>query len=93
MLAVDLMHQMRKSIPIRRARALAEALTVDCERVPVETLATEIQSDVQHRWASLVDDPPESLRRAGGPSSSDSFRFDFLEFRAMPPLLPRRRRR
>ena len=44
----------------------------DGERVPIETLATEIQSDVQHPWASLVDDPPESLRRAGGPSSSDS---------------------
>src|SRR5439155_17594667 len=73
-LAIEFAHQVREPVAIRRARALAEALTVDCERMPVETLATEIQSDVQHSWASLLDDPPKSLRRAGSPSSSDSFR-------------------
>src|SRR5439155_21139586 len=73
-LAIEFAHAVRAPVAIRRARALAEALTVDCERMPVETLATEIQSDVQHSWASLLDDPPKSLRRAGSPSSSDSFR-------------------
>ena len=60
MLALDLAHQVRKPIPIRRARAYAEPLTVDGERLPVETLATEIQSDVQHQRPTLP-----STRRAG----------------------------
>ena len=74
MLALEAVHKMREPIAIRRAGALADPLTVSGERVPVETLATEIQSDVQHPWASFRDHPPESLRRAGGPSSSDSLR-------------------
>src|SRR5918994_7288149 len=75
--AIDAVSELRERVPIRRARALADQLTVGTERLPVHALATEIQSDVQHRWASLVDDPPESLRRAGGPSSSDSLRVKY----------------
>ena len=52
-IAVEATHQVREPIPIRRARAPADTLTVPGERLPVETLATQIQSDVQHPWASL----------------------------------------
>jgi hypothetical protein len=50
--ALEAASELRERV-IRRARALADQLTVGTERPPVQALATEIQSDVQHRGASF----------------------------------------
>jgi len=73
LLAGETVDEVRKAVTIGRASSGRGSLAIGEHGVPVETLAAEVESDVQHRWASFVVDRPECLR-PGGPSSSDSLR-------------------
>jgi hypothetical protein len=53
LLAAETVDEVSKAIMIGRASADRGWLTIGEQGMPVETLAAEIQSDVQHRWASF----------------------------------------
>jgi hypothetical protein len=52
-LAIEAADEVREPVAIRRTGIGTDRLAVDEQGVPVETLAAEIQSDVQHRGASF----------------------------------------
>src|SRR6266487_3482976 len=71
---VQSLHQRCQTIDVRRDRTSLTTIPVRQENVEVETLAAEIQSNVQHEHASsarALSRRAESARR-GGPPSWDS---------------------
>jgi hypothetical protein len=53
LLAVEAANEVSEPVAIRRARTDRRRLAIDQQRVPVETLATEVKSDTQHAGASF----------------------------------------
>src|SRR5262249_37292035 len=69
---IEPLSQTTKTVGVRRRRTNLHGRTLTVEQVEVETLATEIQTGVQHESGpplrKLLDDKPEPVTR-GGPSS------------------------
>jgi hypothetical protein len=53
LLAVEAADEVTKPVTIRRAGTDVHTLAVGKQSVPIETLAAEVKSDVQHLWASF----------------------------------------
>jgi hypothetical protein len=47
------LREMRQAVPVRRHRTLPDPLTRHSQRLPIKTLATQIQSDTQHTQGPL----------------------------------------
>lgn len=71
------LHQPDQPVTIRRRRADRDPLALPVERLPIKTLAAQIQSDVQHRLG-----PPFVLSRTRGVSLRG--RPSFIRFLGVP---------